>query len=161
MSGNKMIISKPSHTEICIERVFDAPRQLVWDAHTKPELIKRWLTGPPGNTLPICELDVRVGGSLRYVWRLEDASEMSMRGVYRELDPPQRIVHTELFEDFPDGGESVVTTLFAEEGGKTKVSMTTKFQSQEARDASEAYGMEEGVGASYENLDLVLTDRAQ
>ncbi|MEQ9363479.1 MAG: SRPBCC family protein [Leptospirales bacterium] len=160
MSTEKLKISKPSDTELCIERVFDAPRQLVWDAHTKPDLIKRWLTGPPGNTLPICELDLRVGGALRYVWRLEDASEMSMRGSYRELNPPERIVHTEFFEDFPHGGESVVTTLFIEEGDKTRVSMTTKYATTEALDANQEYGMEEGVGASYENLDLLLTDRS-
>lgn len=92
-------VTTPSEREIVMTRVFDAPRGLVFDACTKPELVQRWLLGPPGWTMPVCEIDLRVGGRYRYVWRRDrDGSEMAMGGVYREIERPGRIVHTELFD---------------------------------------------------------------
>ena len=85
-------ISTPTDREIVFTRVFDAPRELVFDAMTRPELLKRWLLGPPGWTMPICEIDLRVGGAYRYVWRSADGVEMGMGGIHREIVRPERIV---------------------------------------------------------------------
>src|SRR6267378_5192290 len=86
--------------EIVITRVFDAPRKLVFDAFTKPELVKQWLLGPDGWSMPVCEIDLKVGGKYRYVWRRDnDGTEMGMRGVFREIVAPERIVHTEKFDE--------------------------------------------------------------
>src|SRR5439155_25403833 len=91
-------VTTPTDREIVMTRVFDAPRGLVFDAMTKPELLKRWLFGPPGWSMVVCEDDPRVGGAFRWVWRGPDGAEMAMRGVYREVVPPERIVRTESFE---------------------------------------------------------------
>src|SRR5580704_17901697 len=98
-------VSLPTEREIVMMRIFDAPRRLVFDALTKPELLKRWF-GPRGWSLVVCEVDLRVGGAWRFVMRGPDGREMGMRGVYREIVPPERTVHTEKFDDFP--GESIV-----------------------------------------------------
>src|SRR5207247_8670465 len=93
-------LTTPSDREIAMTRVFDAPRKLVFDAHTKPELVKRWLLGPPGWSMPVCEIDLRVGGRFRYVWRRDnDGTQMGMGGVYREIVAPERIVNTEKFDE--------------------------------------------------------------
>jgi uncharacterized protein YndB with AHSA1/START domain len=106
--------------EIVVTRVFDAPRRLVFDAYTKPELIKQWLIGPDGWSMPICETDLRPGGKYRYVWRNDtDGSEMGMGGIYREVAPPERIVATELFDEAWYPGEAVDTIVLTEQGGKT------------------------------------------
>src|ERR1700674_5663093 len=84
--------------EVVVTRVFDAPRGLVFDAMTKPELVKKWLLGPPGWTMPVCEIDLRVGGTYRYVWRHSNGDEMGMGGVYREVAVPERVVATEKFD---------------------------------------------------------------
>ena len=89
-------VTTPTEREIAMTRLFDAPRQLVFDALTKPELFTRWLLGPPGWSLPVCQIDLKVGGASRFVWRSAQGTDMGMRGVYREITPPERIVHTEL-----------------------------------------------------------------
>src|SRR5205814_27542 len=99
-------------------RVFDAARALVFDAHTKPELVKRWLLGPPGWSMPVCEIDLRVGGKYRYVWRHNTkGTQMGMGGVYREIVAPERIVSTERFDEAWYPGEAVGTLLLVERGG--------------------------------------------
>src|SRR5271169_5383315 len=86
--------------EIVVTRVFDAPRRLVFDAFTKPELVRRWLLGPDGWTMPVCEIDLKVGGAYRYVWRKESVGlEMGMGGVFREIISPEKLVATEKFDD--------------------------------------------------------------
>ena len=89
----------PSDTEIEVTRVVDAPRALVFDCWTKPEHITKWMLGPPGWAMPVCEVDLRPGGSWHFVWRAEDGSELDMRGVYREVSPPERLVATEQWGD--------------------------------------------------------------
>lgn len=138
--------------EIVVTRVFDAPRALVYDALTKPELLKRWLTGPPGWTMPVCEVDLRVGGKLRIVWRGADGTEMGMSGVYREITPPGRLVHTELFDTDWTGGETLVTNVLTEHDGQTSVTMTILYTSRETRDAVLRSGMAQGLAASYDRL---------
>src|SRR5579872_2950338 len=119
-NAGKLKITTPTDREIVMTRVFDAPRHLVFAAWTRPELLKRWLLGPPGWSMPVCEIDLRVGGKYRYVWRQDsDGTEMGMGGVYREIVKPERIVATEKFDQSWYEGEAVGTTLLAEQGGRT------------------------------------------
>ena len=143
--------------EIVMTRVFDAQRGLVFDAFTKPELLKRWLLGPPGWSLPVCEIDLRVGGAYRYVWRRDrDGTEMGMGGVYREIVAPERLVATERFDEAWYPGEAVGTLVLLEQGGRTTVTQTMLYESREARDAVIKSGMESGVAASYDRLADLL-----
>jgi uncharacterized protein YndB with AHSA1/START domain len=158
-TGN-LKVTTPSDREIAMTRVFDAPRRLVFDAYTKPELVKRWLLGPPGWTMPVCEIDLRVGGSYRYVWHGQNGSEMGMRGIYREIVPAERIVCTESFDDPWYEGEAVGTTVFVERGGKTTLTTTVLYASKEIRDAVLKSPMEQGVAASFDRLaDLLASGR--
>jgi uncharacterized protein YndB with AHSA1/START domain len=151
-------VTTPSDREIVITRVFDAPRRLVFDTMSKPELIKRWCSGPPGWSMVVCEDDGRPGGTFRSVWRGPEGAEMAMRGVYREIVPPERIVRTESFEFgcAPQAGEQLATLVLTEQGGRTLLTLTLRYPSKEARDATIASGMEKGVGASYDRLDELL-----
>ena len=150
-------LTTPTDREITMTRVFDAPRRLVFDAFTKPELVKQWLLGPPGWTMPVCEIDLRVGGAYRYVWRRDsDGSKMGMGGVYREIVSPERLVATEKFDQAWYPGEAVISTVFVEQGGKTTITQTVLYQSREARDAVLKSGMEKGVAASYDRLAELL-----
>jgi uncharacterized protein YndB with AHSA1/START domain len=143
--------------EIVMTRDFNAPRHLVFDAFTKPELVKQWLLGPPGWSMPVCEIDLKVGGAYRYVWRRDsDGSEMGMGGVYREIVLLERIVSTEVFDKAWYPGEAVGTLALAERGGKTTVTQTVLYQSREARDGILKSGMESGVAASYDRLAQLL-----
>ena len=153
-------VTTPTDREIVLTRVFDAPRRLVFDAFTKPELLQRWF-GPRGWSLVVCEVDLKVGGAFRFVLRGPDGTDMGMRGVYREIAPPERIVHTELFDQDWTGGETLVTTVLTEQGGKTAVTMTVLYASREARDGALKTPMEEGVAAAYDRLaDWLLSLRA-
>jgi uncharacterized protein YndB with AHSA1/START domain len=149
-------LTTPTDCEISMTRVFDAPRRLVFDAFTKPELVKRWLLGPPGWTMPVCEIDLMVGGAYRYVWRHADGREMGMGGIYREIVPQERLVCTELFDEAWYPGEALVTTILAEQGGRTTLTSTMLYVSQETRDAVLKSGMERGVAASYDRLEELL-----
>jgi uncharacterized protein YndB with AHSA1/START domain len=146
-------VTTPSEREIGLTRVFDAPRHLVYDALTKPELLKRWF-GPRGWSLTVCEVDLRVGGAWRFVLQGPDGHTMGMRGVYRELAPFGRMVHTESYDDYP--GESVVTTALIEQGGKTILEATIRYDSQEVRDAVIKSGMEHGAAESHDRLAELL-----
>ena len=150
-------ITTPSDSEIAIIRTFDAPKHLVFDAHTKPELVKRWLGVRAGWEFAVCEIDLRPGGEYRYVWRKGDI-EMGMGGVYREIARPERIVNTELFDDSWYPGGAVNTTVLAEQNGKTTMTMTIRYESPEARDAVIASPMAEGLGEGYDGLANVLAD---
>jgi uncharacterized protein YndB with AHSA1/START domain len=143
--------------EIVMTRAFDAPRTMVFDAFTKPELVKQWLLGPPGWSMPVCEIDLRVGGTYRYVWRKAGAPDMGMGGVYREIIAPERVVATEKFDQAWYQGEAVGTLVLAEQGGKTTVTQTMLYESPETRDAVLKSGMEKGVKASYDRMAELLT----
>jgi uncharacterized protein YndB with AHSA1/START domain len=143
--------------EIVMTREFNAPRQLVFDAFTKPELIRRWLLGPDGWSMPVCDVDLRVGGKYRYVWRKDDGGqEMGMGGVFREIDKPARIVNTEKFDEAWYPGEAVDTTEFNERSGKTTVTQTVLYATRDARDGVLKSGMESGVSRSYDRLEELL-----
>ena len=143
--------------EIVMTRVFDAPRTLVWEAFTKPELLKQWLFGPPGWSMPVCETSQKVGGRYRYVWRNEaDGTEMGMGGVIREFTPPERMVGSEKFDDPWYPGEALVTIALTEANGQTILTQTLRYESREARDMVLKSPMESGVTQSYDRLAELL-----
>jgi len=152
-----LTVSTPSDREVALTRMFSAPRALVFDALTKPELVKRWMLGNMGASMPVCEIDLRVGGVYRFVWRNPDGSEFAMNGVYREIVRPERIVNTQRFETPWLPGESVLTTTLVENGGKTTFTSITLYDSIETRDKVLKSGMEAGASASYDRLEALLT----
>ena len=156
MNPGRLTLTTPTDREIVMTRVFDAPRRLVFDAMTKPELLKRWFFGPPGWSLEVCEVDLRVGGGYRYVWRGRGGTEMGMRGVYREVVPPERIVQTEAFDESWYPGEAVGTLVLVERDGKTTLTMTVLYDSREIRDAVLKTPMERGVAMGYDRLAELL-----
>ena len=154
--SGKLQVTTPSDREIAMTRVFDAPRALVFDAWTKPELLKRWLGVFGGWTFAVCEVDLKVGGKYRYVWRGADGKEMGMGGVFREIVRPERIVCTEKFDESWYPGDAVDTTVFVEKGGRTTVTTTVLYESKDARDGVLKSPMEGGVAKSYDKLAEVL-----
>jgi len=155
-------ITTQGDRELVMTREFDAPRKLVYDAHTKPELVRRWLLGPDGWSMPICEMDVRVGGKYRWVWRHNtNGSEMGMGGTYREVKAPERLVATERFDEAWYPGEAQTTLVLVEKGGRTTLTQTMRYESKDAREAVIKSGMEKGVAASYDRLEGVLASAAQ
>jgi uncharacterized protein YndB with AHSA1/START domain len=162
MDARSLKVTTPSDREVVMTRVFDAPRELVYEAMSRPELIRRWLFGPPGWEMTVCEDDLRVGGTFRWAWRGPDGAEMAMHGVYREVNPPERVVRTEAF-DFgcpSQMGEQVATLALTEQGGRTLLTLTVLYPSKEARDGAIASGMEKGVAAGYDRLDEMLASGA-
>src|SRR5713226_6841423 len=155
-AGNLKLTTRGDR-EIMMTRRFDAPRTLVFDAFTKTELVRQWLLGPPGWSMPVCDIDLRVGGTYRYVWRKPCAPDMGMGGVYREVVVPERIVATEKFDQAWYPGEAIGTLVLVEQAGRTTVTQTVLYESQEARDGILKSGMEKGVAASYDRLAELLS----
>ena len=148
-------MSAPGDREIRVTRLFNAPRALVFEAFTKPELVQRWLLGPAGWTMPICEIDLRVGGAYRYVWRQEsNGSEIGLSGIFREIARPERLVATEKTSWHAE--EAIDTTVFAEEGPLTRMTLTVLFETTEARDAARRSGLDRGMAASYNRAEELL-----
>jgi uncharacterized protein YndB with AHSA1/START domain len=163
MTIDKAQVTLPSDREVQVVRSFKAPRALVYRAYTEPALLQRWLLGPPGWSMPICEMDVRVGGRYRWRWRNEaDGSEFGFAGTFRDVQPQARLVHTEAYDPgtvgfgYPDGGEALITITFTEADGATTVTSLMDFGSKEARDAAVATGMTDGMEQSYQLLDQLL-----
>jgi uncharacterized protein YndB with AHSA1/START domain len=154
--SQSFVLSTPGECEIQVTRDFDARRGLVFDAFTKPELVRRWLLGPPGWTMPVCEIDLRVGGAYRYVWRSVDGSHMALGGVFREIILNERLVATETFDDAWYPGEAVVTTVFVETKGITTTTIVVRYESRAARDTARRSGMEYGMAAGYDRLEELL-----
>jgi uncharacterized protein YndB with AHSA1/START domain len=152
-------IATPADREVRITRTFDAPRELVWDCHTRPELVRRWITGWPGWSMVVCEIDLRPGGRYRYVLSGPAGEEMGWGGTFRELMRPEFITATELFDEDWTGGETLVTTRFEEAEGSTTVTVSVVYASREARDGALATGMTDGMEASYRLLDKVLAEQ--
>lgn len=146
-------MTTPSDREVVLTRAFDAPRRLLWEAYTNPNHLRNWLVGP-GWTMPVCENDLRPGGTWHYVWRKNDGSEMAMTGVNREVVPLERMVATEKWG--PEWPETINTVTFAEQGGVTTVTTTILYPSKEARDAAMKTGMADGLEQSYAHLDEIL-----
>jgi uncharacterized protein YndB with AHSA1/START domain len=150
-------VSTPTDREILVTRDFNAPRHLVFDTFTKPELVRRWLLGPPGWTMPICEIDLKVGGAYRYLWRKPGEKDMGMGGIFREIVAPERVVATETFDESWYPGEALDTTVFNEQGGITTITITILYESKEARDTVRRSGMEQGMAAGYTRLEELLS----
>lgn len=167
-----LTVTTPTDLEIVMSRAFDAPRRLVWEAMTRPELVRQWMFTPNGWSWSECDMDVRVGGKFRWAWNGPDGQlALAIWGEHREVTPPARIVHTERMEMGPGAGECspgcenaepwelVATVELTEEGGFTQLKMTLLFPSKDGRDAALASGMEYGVSAGYDALDAILADR--
>lgn len=144
--------------ELLIVRAFNAPMGLVFDAYTQPRLLKRWLLGPPGWTMVQCEVDLKVGGSYRYVLQDPQGNTMGWGGKFLEVDEPNRYVHTELFDQDWTGGETTITVEFVEVDGVTTVTQTVVYSSGEAREMALKTPMEDGMAESLNNLDAVLSE---
>jgi len=145
--------------EIVMTREFGAPRALVFDAFTKPDLVKKWLLGPPGWSMPVCEIDLRVGGRYRYGWKNEATGRsMGVSGVYRDVSPATRLAHTERFDEAWYPGEALITSELGETPAGTSVTMTMLLESREARDGALKSGMEGGVRQSYDRLAEILDE---
>jgi len=147
-------ITTPTDREVEIKRVFDAPRNLVFDALTQPDLLRRWY-GPSGWTLVVCDIDLKVDGAFRLVSRRPDGKQIGQRGVYREVAAPERLVNTESWEDW-DPGESLVTTTLSERDGRTTLISRVLFPSQEVRDIVLKAGMKHGATEGYDKLAGLL-----
>ncbi|WP_395645105.1 SRPBCC family protein [Terricaulis sp.] len=160
-------VSQPSDREVRVVRRFNAPRQLVWDAHTKPELMQKWCTGYPGWTLPTCEMDVREGGTYRWRWRSKaDRAEFGFYGTFSEVKAPSRLVHDQYFDPgdtdyaMPVGDPCVITLELSETNGVTTLVNTMTFVSKEARDEAVATGMADGMEVNYLRLDDIFSKQA-
>jgi uncharacterized protein YndB with AHSA1/START domain len=153
-----LIVTTPSDREVAMTRIFHAPHELVFEAWTRPDLLKRWLWGPDEWQLAVCEIDLRIGGVFRFVWRRRDgkANDMGMGGVYREAVLPDRLVFTEVWDEDWTGGEALVTIVFAEHAGKTTMTQTVLYSSRAARDGALKTGMENGAAVSYDRLAELL-----
>ncbi len=157
---NTLSVRTPSDTQVEVSRRFASSVALVWRALTEPALVNRWLLGPPGWSMPVCESDFRVGGSYEYGWRSEDGGEFGFVGEFQEIEQHSKIVHTEGLRAGSPGAEvaggSLVTINFEEMGGATKVVTTIEYPSKEARDAVLTQGMTDGMEMSYRHLDELL-----
>ena len=160
MSKATLKVTTPTDREAVITRDVDAPRAMVFDAHTQPELVQRWLLGPPGWTMPVCEIDLRVGGKYRYVWKNADGRTMGMGGTFTEVVRPARVVATQLFDEDWTGGETIVITDIVEKKGKSTITTTVRYSSRAARDAALKTGMTTGMEAGYERLEQLLQETA-
>jgi uncharacterized protein YndB with AHSA1/START domain len=148
-------VTTPTDREIVVTRVFNAPRNLVFDAWTNPQYLPHWMLGPDGWTMLVCEIDLRPGGSWHFVWRHSNGKEMEMRGEYREVKPPERVVSSESWG--PDWPETLNTVVFSEHAGKTTATITLLYASKEARDAALRTGMKQGMALSYDRLENYLS----
>ena len=153
---NTLNVEARGDREIVATRTFDAPRDMVFEAYTRPELLVRWLGVFGGWSLDVCEVDLVVGGAYRWVWRGPDGKEMGVSGVYTEIAPPDRLVCTEKFDDPWYEGEGHNTLELTETAGKTTFTLTLRYQSQATRDAVLESPMETGMAASYDALEALL-----
>lgn len=159
-------VALPSNTEVRVTRSFRAPRTLVWQAHTVPELARRWLLGHPGWSMPVCEMDVRVGGKYRWRWRADGSGEeFGFFGTFNEVNAPERLAYDQYYD--PDGFSSamptenrcVIRSAYTEKDGVTTLVTVMDFGTKEARDAAISTGMTDGMEVNYQNLDKVLAEK--
>lgn len=155
-----LVVTKPSDTEIAMRRVFDVPPALAFDAFTKPAILKQWLGVRAGWMMSVCEVDLRAGGTYRWMWRGPNG-EIGVRGTYHEVVAGERVIATERFDQPWYPGEGRVTIEFADQGAATAVTMTVRYISRQARDDVFETGMTRGIVESYDRLDKVLATVAQ
>jgi uncharacterized protein YndB with AHSA1/START domain len=152
-------ITTPTDTTIVLTRSFKAPRRLVWEALTNPDKMKRWMLPPPGMTLSVCEVDGRVGGTLKLAWKTAEADPvMTLHGEWTEFSPPERMVHTETMATA--SGETMCSLVevheLTENDGVTTMRITQTYNSKADRDGALASGMDEGMEACYLHLDAIV-----
>ena len=162
-------VSLPSDTEVRVTRDFRAPRTLVWQAHTEPNLLRRWMSGMPGWSMPVCEMDVRPGGKYRWGWRSDETGAgFGFFGTFKDVDAPAAMTQEEYFDagdageitgDMPVNSPSINRTTFTETNGITTVIMLIDYGSKAARDAAVSTGMTDGMEISYTSLDALLTEQ--
>jgi len=164
-TSRTLTITYPSPSELRIERTFDAPRRLVWEAHTRPEYLRQWLLGYDGWSMPVCEFDAREGGSYRYEWLKDETGErMGMSGTILQFSPIERMVANERFDDPWYPGECVNTSEFADagefaessDGAQTTLTVTSRFESEEALKTAAETGMVDGMEFTYDRLASFL-----
>jgi uncharacterized protein YndB with AHSA1/START domain len=160
MAAEKVVVTTPGDREVVITRSFDAPRKLIWECHTRPELVRQWLLGPPGWEMPVCRIDLKVGGKYRYEWKNTDGRTMGLGGTFREVAAPARLVANEMFDDDWTGGETLVTQVFDEKASRTTLTLTVLYKSREARDGAIATGMTSGLDAGYDRLESLARSLA-
>jgi uncharacterized protein YndB with AHSA1/START domain len=153
-NAETLTVTTPTDCEIVVTRVFNARRKLVFEAWTNPKYLPHWMLGPDGWTMPVCEIDLRPGGSWHFVWRHSDGNEMEMRGVYRKVQPPVRLVSSESWG--PGWPDTLNTLELSEDDGITTATLTILYVSKEARDAAIGTGMKKGMAMSYNRLDAYL-----
>jgi len=159
-------VSLPGDREVCVTRTFNAPRQLVWDAHTKPELVKQW-QGYDGWDMPVCDMDVRVGGNYRWQWKSrEDGKQFGFFGTFVEVNAPSKLTHDQYFDPgdiggaMPIGDPCIVSLELNERDGVTTLVCNLTFASKEARAAAVSTGMTDGMEYSYARLDDLFAGKA-
>jgi len=166
MTVDRAPVMALSDRDVKVTRSFKAARPLVYRAYTEPALLQRWLLGPPGWSMPVCEMNVRVGGRYRWRWRSDkDASEFGFSGTFREVKAPSKLVHTEMYDpgtinDAYPQREALVTVTFTEDGGVTTVITLIDFGSKEGREAAMGTGMIDGMEQSYQLLDQLLSQQS-
>lgn len=155
-------VTSPSECEVRVTRTFNAPRQLVFDAHTKPELVKKW-QGYPGWDMPVCEMDVRVGGQYRWQWKSrDDGTQFGFFGTFTEVNAPSKLVHEQYFDPgnfdgtMPKGEPCIVSVELSEQSGVTTLVCNLTFASKAACEGALATGMTDGMEVSYSRLDDVF-----
>lgn len=159
-------VTLPSDREVRVTRQFNAPRQLVYDAHTKPDLLPKWL-GYPGWDMPVRDMDVRVGGKYRWLWKnLEDGKQFGFFGTFTEVNAPAKLTHDQYYDpgdlggNMPVGDPCIVSLDLSEQNGVTTLVCTMTFVSKEARDDAVSTGMTDGMEFSYSRLDGVFQHQA-
>jgi len=163
LQGNLMsalTVTLPSDRELSATRTFAAPRTLVFDCWTKQELVKQWLTGPPGWSFVTCAIDLKVGGQYRFVWKDQGGNAIGLTGTFREIARPGRLVSTELFDQDWTGGETKVTIELTENAGVTTMKQTIFYSSKGARDGAAGSGMTQGMEMGFQKLaEFLATQR--
>ncbi|MBC7768651.1 MAG: SRPBCC family protein [Phycisphaerales bacterium] len=160
-------VTLPSDREVRVVRSFNAARELVWDAHTKPELMQKWCLGPPGWSMPVCEMDVRVGGAYRWRWKSdEDGAEFGFYGTFSEVKAPSKLAHDQYYDPgdmdyaMPVGDPCLVTLELSEQAGVTTLVCTMKFATEKARDEAVSTGMTDGMEIGYARIDEMFNPKA-
>lgn len=157
---SKVTVEAKGDRELVIRRDFKAPKDLVFQAHTECKHLKRWMFGPDGWSLDVCQIDLSVGGKYRWVWKKGDF-EMGAGGEYREVSRPDKIVCTELFDNPWYAGEAISTMTLEERDGVTTLTNTMLYVSKDARDTVLQSPMEEGLSVGYDRLESLLDETAQ
>ncbi len=152
--SGKLKITLPSDTSILMTRVFEAPRHLVFETMTKPEYIRRWWGCMDGFTMPVCEVDFRIGGKYRFVGRGPDGVEFGFSGEYKEIVVPTKVVNTEIFDPFPES-PALCTMTLEERDGKTYYQTLVEHDTQQARDGHVNSGMEYGAGLGLDMIEEI------